>query len=63
MNHLARYLATGEVAIDDLVPPDHQRDIAAVIQRIGTAEGTTAIKELCPPDITYDEIRLMLALP
>jgi hypothetical protein len=56
MNHLARYLATGEVAIDDLVPPDHQRDIAAVIQRIGTAEGTTAIKELCPPDITYDEI-------
>ncbi len=63
MSHLARYLATGEVAIDDLVPPDHQRDIAAVIQRIGTAEGTTAIKELCPPDITYDEIRLMLALP
>ena len=63
MNHLTRYLATGEVAIDDLVPPDHQRDIAAVIQRIGTAEGTTAIKELCPPDITYDEIRLMLALP
>jgi hypothetical protein len=62
IHHLSRYIPTGEVSLDDLVPPDDQRAIAAVIQRIGTADGTTAIKNLCPPHITYDEIRLMLSL-
>ena len=58
--HLARYVNSGQVAFDSLVPPEHQRNISAVIQRIGTADGTTAIKNLCQPDVTYDEIRLML---
>ena len=58
--HLARYVNSGQVSFDSLVSPEHQRNITAVIQRIGTADGTTAIKNLCQPDVTYDEIRLML---
>ncbi|MBO5537652.1 MAG: helix-turn-helix domain-containing protein [Prevotella sp.] len=59
--HLARYIKSGEVNIDDLVPPEHQKIIASVISKTGSAEGTTPIKNLCPPDVTYDEIRLMLS--
>ena len=60
IGHLARYVDSGQVSFDALVSPEHQRDISAVIQRIGTADGTTAIKNLCQPDVTYDEIRLMM---
>ena len=59
--HLVRYVDSGEVDFDDLVSREHQLIIANVIRKIGTTEGTTPIKNLCPPDITYDEIRLMLS--
>ena len=71
IGHLARYVDSGEVDISDLVSREHQLIIANAIRKIGTSAGTpadtptrgfsTAVKELCPPDITYDEIRLMLS--
>ena len=61
IGHLARYVDSGEVDFDDLISREHQLIIANVIRKIGTADGSTAIKNLCPPDITYDEIRLMLS--
>ena len=61
IGHLSRYVETGEVLFSDLVSPEHQQAIERIIQKIGTADGTTAIKNLCPPDITYDEIRLVMA--
>ena len=60
LGHLKRYVDSGEVDLDDLVSREHQLIIANVIRKIGTTDGTTAIKNLCPPDITFDEIRLML---
>ena len=55
-----RYVASGEVSFDDLVLPEHQQAILAVIKKVGTANGTTAIKNLCPPDITFDDIRMVI---
>jgi hypothetical protein len=60
LGHLKRYVDSGEVDLDDLVSREHQLIIANVIRKIGTTDGATAIKNLCPPDITFDEIRLML---
>ena len=60
IGHLVRYVESGEVSLDDLVPIEHQQDIERIVRRIGTDNGSTAIKNLCPPDITYDEIRLVL---
>ena len=60
VSHLVRYVETGKVDFDDLVSPEHQQAIAKVVSKIGTADGYTVIKNLCPPDITYDEIRLMI---
>ena len=60
IGHLTRYVDSGKVSFDDLVPADHQQAIQRVISKIGVTEGSTAIKNLCPPDITYDEIRLVM---
>ena len=59
-SHLSRYLESGGVSLDDLVSVEHQQMIKRVISKIGIVEGSTAIKNLCPPEITYDEIRLMM---
>ena len=59
--HLARYVKSGEIPLEDLVPIEHQKSIAAAIQKVGTESGTTPIKQLCPPDVTYEEIRVMVA--
>ena len=58
--HLARYIATGDIPLDDLVPPEHQQAIKRAIQKTGTEAGYTPVKELCPPDITFGEIRLVM---
>jgi len=60
--HLARYVKTGDVALDDILPKDKQYAIRKVIRMVGTGESPTAYKSLCPPEVSYDEIRLMLEL-
>jgi hypothetical protein len=59
--HLARYVKSGDIPLSELMPAPHQEAILKVIGRIGLKEGRTAIKSLCPPEITYEEINLVLA--
>ncbi len=61
IGHLAHFIAIGGVSLSELVPPAHQDAILKVIQMIGTGEGKTAIKSLCPPEVTYQEIELVLS--
>ena len=60
IGHLARFIPTGEVSLSELVPPEHQEAILKVIQTIEKGETKTAIKSLCPPEVTYQEIELVL---
>ena len=60
-SHLIRYVDSGEVSFDDLVPPEHQKSIMSVLRLIGPTSDTSAVKNLCPPDVTYDEIRFMMS--
>ena len=60
VGHLARYIASGDIPLDDLVPPEHQQAIERAIQQIGTEAGYTPVKELCPPYVTFWEIRLVM---
>ena len=60
IGHLTRYIDSGEVSFDDLVSVEHQQAIERIARKIGTDNGSTAIKNLCPPDVTYDEIRMVL---
>ena len=61
LGHLARYVSSGQVDFNDLVPRDHQLLIAKAIRQAGPSSGAAAIKALCPPEVTYDEVRLMLS--
>ena len=58
--HLARFVQSGEITLSDIIPQERQDAIMKVIRRIGKEEGRTAIKNLCPPDVTYAEIELVL---
>ena len=59
-SHLSRYIETDDVALADLVSSEHQQIIVNAIRKIGVSGGSTPIKNVCPSDITYDEIRLMM---
>ena len=61
IGHLVRFIPSGEVTLSDLIPPEHQEAILKVIQTIGTGEGKTAIKNLCPPEVTYQEVEIMMS--
>ena len=61
IGHLARFIPTGEITLSNLIPQEHQDAILKVIQTIGTGEGKTAIKNLCPPEVTYQEVEIMLS--
>jgi hypothetical protein len=61
IGHLARFIPTGEITLSDLIPQEHQDAILKVIQTIGTGESKTAIKNLCPPEVTYQEVEIMLS--
>ena len=60
--HLARYVASGDIALDRLLPREKQRAIALAVAKCAPNTNSTAIKQLCPLDVTYDDIRLYLTV-
>ena len=60
-NHLARFVNSGDINLLDILPQQHIEAIQRVVRMVGTEGNTTAIKALCPPEVTYDEIRLVLS--
>ena len=61
ISHLLRYVESGDIPFSDLVSSAHQQTIENIVRKVGTSDGLTPIKNLCPPDITFDEIRLVLS--
>lgn len=60
--HLLRYALRGELPIDELLPQEHRQTIMRAIKMAGGEIETKVIKQLCPPEITYAEIRATLEL-
>lgn len=60
--HLMRYALRGELPIGELLPPEHRQTIVRAIKMAGGATETKVIKQLCPPEITYAEIRAVIEL-
>ena len=61
-NHLTRYVKSGAIPINVLVTDEKRQAIEEVIHKIGLDKNSSAIKELCPNDVTYEEIRLVLQM-
>ena len=60
IRHLGKFVKTGQIKLEDLVPQEHIAAIKRAIASAGTAEGKTAIKALCPDDVTYSEIDIVI---
>ena len=54
------YQAGGNLIVDDLVSPQQEQEILAVIEKSGGFKGLKAIKEDVAEDISYEQIRLVL---
>ena len=59
-NHLMKLAEQGEVDVNDVVDPHHMAIIRQVIGNIGLDSGMKPIKDACPDDITYAEIRFAI---
>ena len=60
-SHLGRYVETGQIRLEEIVPQNHIDVIRKAIASAGAEGNFTAIKALCPDDVTYEEIRLLKA--
>lgn len=61
MGHLQRYVEAGDIPLVDIVAPERQQAIERAMATAGPTAGVAAIKELCPPEVSYDEIRMVMA--
>lgn len=60
--HLAFYALRGDIPIDTILPLQHREKIERIIKNVGIESGMKPIKNLCPPEVTYAEIRLTMNL-
>lgn len=61
LGHLARYVESGQITVTDIISPGHHDAVLRAVGKAGPDATWTAIKALCPPEITYGDIRLVLA--
>ena len=59
--HLAQYVAAGVLPLETFVDNDKRNAIEKAISTTGTANGRKAIRNLCPPDVTYADIQMVIA--
>lgn len=61
-NHLTRWYAEGgELAVSDFVTPIEEKKILSALASTGNSRTLTAIKESLGGDISYEQIRLVIA--
>ncbi len=60
-SHLTPYVASGEIDIDKLVSEEKQKVILKALEKFNKTEGLNPIKSKLPSDISFSEIRYVLA--
>lgn len=59
--HLENYVSAGEIKAEEVVSKEKVNRIRRIIKAIGTQDGIMPIKNLCGNDISYSDIKLVLA--
>jgi hypothetical protein len=59
--HLTSYVASGEIDINKLVPLNKQKIILKALENFNKEGGLNAIKNILPEDVSYGEIKYVLA--
>ena len=61
-NHLLPYIENGEINVDFLVTPDKQKTILMALKKYNKLTGLNPVKMSLPQDISFSEIKFVLAL-
>lgn len=59
--HLARLIGMGSIQIGEVVPSETHDSVLRAIEMAGAEATLGAIKELCPPTVSYEHIRMVMA--
>lgn len=60
-SHLAHFVSTGQLHIDDFVSQMHQKTIREAIKSFSKAYAPSDVKAMLPDDYTYMEIKMVMA--
>lgn len=60
-SHLTPYITSGEINIDQLVSAEKQKVILKALEKFDKSEGLTPIKSRLPSDVSFSEIKYVLA--
>ena len=58
--HLIPYIRKGDIKIEEVMDSSKVNLIRRIIKGVGTDGGMRPIKELCPSDITYNDILMVM---
>jgi len=61
VSHLMSYVESGELEMDDIIDKHKRNAIKLAIAKVGTRNGVKPIMALCPPDVSYHEIKIVLS--
>ncbi|MBE7556859.1 MAG: RecQ family ATP-dependent DNA helicase [Anaerolineales bacterium] len=60
-SHLARLIADGKIELHRLVPPEIEMQVLQAVQTVGSAALLSPLKAILPAEITFDQIKCVLA--
>ena len=60
-SHLARYVSQGVLRADEVVDEKKLNLIRRIIKGLGEVNNLNDIKQLCPSDVSYCDIRIAIA--
>ena len=60
-NHLAHFVETGEISINDVVTEMHQKMIRRAVRSFSKAYTISEVKAMLPDDYSYAEIKMVIA--
>ena len=61
VNHIAKYVRSGDLQATDFVEEKKLTTSRHIANNLPPNEGIKYIKDACPPDVTYNDITLVLA--
>ncbi len=62
LGHLASFIPTGEVALSDIISPEHADIISQTVVKAEAGSSLKQLKSMLPEDIDYMEIQIILDL-
>ena len=61
MTHFAQLVQEGQLKIEQVIPAERRQKIEKVVHAVGLDNGLAPIKNLCPPNVGWEELKLVIA--